>query len=389
MISHGYFPTVSGVTLVVQRISQAMVRRGHQVTVIAGSERKIPYEDEDQGVHLVRVRSWPNPFWKEGPIPYISPGDIKALAARFQPDVIHIHENALLSYQLLRVKWDTRPPLVSSCYYVPLYVAHYLHFGKLVNWFEAQLWKYAVNNLNQFDHVVFCTRTHEQYFMAHGLQVPTTVISNGVDTNRYRPLDGQDGNIEQRYALPRKPRILFVGRLAKDKKIDLLIQAISLVCAERPAHLVLVGRGDERASLERLIRQLNMEKNVHLLGYVPEEDLPAIYRASDLFAVASTVEVQNIPALQAVVTGLPIVAANSAALPELVRDGENGYLVPPLDAQDLSAAILRILNNPGDARRMGQASLAIGQAHAADATFEAYENFYHRLASHGSSTTRL
>ena len=79
------------------------------------------------------------------------------------------------------------------------------------------------------------------------------------------------------------------------------------------------------------------------------------------------------------VTGLPVVAANSAALPELVREGENGYLVPPLDTQALGEAILRVLRNPDDSRRMGQASLTIGQAHAEEATFQAYEDFYAQL----------
>ena len=75
-------------------------------------------------------------------------------------------------------------------------------------------------------------------------------------------------------------------------------------------------------------------------------------------------------------TGLPIVAANSAALPELVRHGENGLLVNPLNANELGEAILSILQHPDKAQQMGQVSLEIGSAHDEQITFQTYEEFY-------------
>jgi len=119
---------------------------------------------------------------------------------------------------------------------------------------------------------------------------------------------------------------------------------------------------------------------------VPEQDLPALYRACDLFAIPSLVEVQSLPALQAAVTGLPIVAANSAALPELVRHGENGLLVSPLTADDLGEAILAILSQPGEARKMGRVSLEIGCQHDEQLTFQAYDEFYRSLVVNKSGS---
>jgi glycosyltransferase involved in cell wall biosynthesis len=165
----------------------------------------------------------------------------------------------------------------------------------------------------------------------------------------------------------------------KDKKLDLLIQAMKAICDEQEAHLLVVGRGSERPRLKALIKRLNLERYIHLLGYVPEQDLPALYRASNLFAIPSLVEVQSLPALQAAVTGLPIVAANSAALPELVRHGENGLLVDPCNGNELGAAIQTILRNPDKAHSMGQVSVEIGRAHDEQLTFQAYEEFYKGL----------
>ena len=387
MFSHGYLPTLSGVTLVVQKIARAMVQRGHEVTVVTASDKHMPYQSEDQGVCLQRVLGIPNPFWWEGPFPYISPSAIRRLADEYKPNVIHIHENALLSNLLLRVRWDKRPAFISSCYSLPSYITQYLHLGGLESWFEGLLWKITIGNLNHFEHVVFCTHTHERDFLAHGLRPPTTVISNGVNIQRYRPEKEPGEDIETRYHLPPAPRILSVGRLMKDKKLDMLIQAMRFVCDEQEAHLVVVGRGSERPRLKALIQRLKLEPYIHLLGYVPEEDLPGLYRACDLFAIPSLVEVQSLPALQAAVTGLPIVAANSAALPELVRNGENGLLVDPCYGPELGSAIQTILSHPTEMRRMGQVSLEIGREHDEQLTFQAYDNFYRGLVGKSNPVT--
>ena len=379
MFSHGYLPTLSGVTLVVQKIARSMVERGHEVTIVTASEKYRPYQAEDQGVKLQRVLGVPNPFWWEGPMPFISPGRIRELADKFQPDIIHTHENALLSNFLPGVHFDGHPRLISSCYALPAYVTHYLRFIGLESLIEAITWKYYVGLLNRYEHVVFCTHTHERDFQAHGLRPPTTVISNGVNIHRYCPDKSVGEEICNRYHLPASPRILSVGRLMKDKKLNLLIKAMRYICDHREAHLLVVGRGSERPRLKALIRQLHLEPYIHLLGYVPEEDLPALYRACDLFSIPSLVEVQSLPALQAAVTGLPIVAADSAALPELVRHGENGLLVEPLNAQELGKAILYILNHPDEAHKMGEVSLEIGRAHDEQLTFQAYEDFYRSL----------
>jgi glycosyltransferase involved in cell wall biosynthesis len=379
MFSHGYPPTLSGVTLVVQKISRAMVRKGHDVMVVTASERHRPYTSEDQGVRLLRVFGLPNAGWREGPIPVMLPPAIRKLTEEFRPDVIHTHENVVLSNALILTRWKVRPAFISSCYSLPSYVTQYLHLGGLVSLFERFVWKVAVGNLNHFEQVVFCTRTHERDFLAHGLRPPTTVISNGVNIQRYSPEKSPGEDVERRYPLPGGLRILSVGRLMKDKKLDILLKAMRVVCDQQAAHLLVVGRGSEYPHLKALMRQLELEPYIHLLGYVPEEDLPALYRACQLFAIPSLVEVQSLPALQAAVTGLPIVAANSAALPELVRHGENGLLVHPMTAENLGIAMLSILGDPQLAQRMGQVSLEIGRAHDEQLTFQAYDDFYRGL----------
>ena len=195
--------------------------------------------------------------------------------------------------------------------------------------------------------------------------------------------DGQD-SVENRYGLPKGRRILFVGRLAKDKSIDVLIRAMQHVPTELNAHLVLVGRGDDRPELETLVAELGLERRVHFCGFVDENDMPALYRACDIFAIASTCEVQSLPTLAAMSSALPVVAADALSLPELVKNGINGYLAPPGDAPYTGACISRLLADPALAQRMGQAGLQMVQPHAEQYTFDAYEGLYQQLISNQS-----
>lgn len=386
MLSHGYPPTLSGVTLVVQKLSRALVRRGHQVLVITASDRGDPYSDEDEGVQLERLRSLNNPFWSNGRIPWASTSRLQKLIDDLRPDLIHSHENAILSFQLLRLPKPAGVPRIASCYFLPRFVTHYLGgLRPLEIGIEAFAWKWGVSILNRYDYVVFSTPTHRQAFIHHGVDVPSTAISNGLDTGRYYPADGQveAEEIVNSYRLPPRPRILFVGRLMKDKKIDQLVEAMVPVCAQEEAHLLVVGRGDEHDNIVSLSHELGLEDNVHLLGYVPESDLPGIYRSADLFAIASVAEVQSIPVLQAVATGLPIVAANAGALPELVRPEQNGLLVPPDDPHALGEAILKIVANPAYRSELGRESLSMARGHSNEEMFSTFAELYHVLVARG------
>lgn len=383
MVSHGYPPILSGVTLVVQKLARAMVQRGHQVTVVTSSDRGESYEAEDEGVWLLRLQGGPNPFWKEAPIPFISHAELKSIVEKARPDVLHAHESGFLGLQLARLELESELPRVASCYYVPRFVARHLTLnGEPSGIVENIVRSYSIWLFNHFEQVVFSTAAHREFFASDGLVVPTTVISNGVDVRRYSPGSGYE-DVEQKYDLQNGPRILFVSRLAKDKEIHVLIEAMRYLSPELGAQLLLVGRGDDEARLQDLTDELELRGRVRFLGFVPEADLPDLYRASDLFAIASICEVQSLPTLQAAATGLPLVAADAVALPELVRDGVNGYLVPPAHPEGFAQAMDKILRDKAMAQRMGVASLGIAREHAEERTFDRYEALWLQAAGEG------
>jgi 1,2-diacylglycerol 3-alpha-glucosyltransferase len=379
MASHGYPPTISGVTLVVQKLARGMVRRGHAVMVVTASDEQDPYQETDQGVQLNRVRSVANPFWEEGPIPFISQKELEDIYDSLQPDILHVHDAAWLGWQCARLARNGAGlPVLATSYYVPRFVARYLSWnGDPQPLVENAVWTYSTWFFNQFDHVVFATEAHRRVFQQQDLETRSSIISNGMDLERYKPTGGRAAIDE--LDLPKGQCILFVGRLAQDKEIDTLIRAMPSIRADEDAHLLLVGRGDYRPELEVLVAELDLQEAVHFLGFVPERLMPALYRAVDLFTIASTCEVQSLPTLQAVASGLPVVSADAMALPELVHDGINGLLVPPYKPEALARAILRILQNQTLAEQMGRAGREIAQPHAEGHTFYLYESLYREM----------
>jgi len=354
--------------------------------VVTASRHGQSTHEEDQGVILERVNSWPNPYWSEGRLPITSLKQFRDIMDEIQPDIVHSHDSGLLGFQLVRDDREGEVPKIVSCHFLPEFVTRYVGWiNSLKRPIEKTAWEVAVRLLNQFDRVVFPSSTHQQTFVNKGLRVPTTVISNGVDTKRYHPSLSEDGEIARRYKLPKGPRILFVGRVAKDKEIGVLISAMARPWAEHGAHLLIVGRGDDQSRLQELARAEQLEHCTHFLGFVPEEDLPGLYRDIDIFTIASTVEVQSLPTLQAIASAKPIVAVDAAALPELVHSGENGYLVPPGDPQAMGRAYSKILDDPASAQRFGENSLALSREHSEQMTFDAYEKLYEELLAEEAS----
>ena len=221
MLSHGYPPTISGVTLIVQKFSRMLVKNGFSVRVVTGSDQGYHYHDLDNGVELVRLRSYSNPVWREAPIPYITAPRLEKLIKEFSPNLIHTHENMIMSTQLLKLRPSIRAPFLSSAYSLPEFLSSYVNLGRFIeNLAKSIIWKHLINNLNRYDRVVFSNPTLREFYLKKGLSTPSSIISNGVDNIRYHP--GKDGcrEVTRKYSLPPEPRLIHVSRMARDKQID-------------------------------------------------------------------------------------------------------------------------------------------------------------------------
>ncbi|HEX4629056.1 MAG TPA: glycosyltransferase family 4 protein, partial [Gemmatimonadales bacterium] len=189
------------------------------------------------------------------------------------------------------------------------------------------------------------------------------IVHLGTDPDRFKPgLDPTE--LRGRFELPDNGTrwLLTVARLDPHKGVDSVIEALPTVVARFPAvHYAVAGSGADRERLEKLAHKNGVADRVRFLGGVSERDLPALYNLASVYVGVSRiserigVEGFGISLVEASACGLPVVAGNSGGIPDAVRDGETGYLVPPEDPAALADALCRLLVDPEGARRVGAA----------------------------------
>jgi glycosyltransferase involved in cell wall biosynthesis len=154
-------------------------------------------------------------------------------------------------------------------------------------------------------------------------------------------------------------RLIFVGRLAAVKGLPVLIEALATVRAAHPdATLTLVGDGPDRAALAALAETVGVAKAVTFAGYRSQDEVARLLGEADVFVLPSFAEGVPVVLMEAMASGLPVVATRIAGVPELVEDGEHGLLAPPGDPDSLAAAIAALLSDPARRHRMGAAACA-------------------------------
>jgi 1,2-diacylglycerol 3-alpha-glucosyltransferase len=375
VVTDQYEPMVGGVTAVTRGLARGLAGRGHTVAVVAPSPcvRGSRRAEGSLSITLRGSVRWP---WYEGMrIGCLSPAAAAALIASFAPDVAHIHSPVTLGVMTRIAACRQRVPVV--------YTNHFL----LANvrgsapgppgFLDALFYRYVVGFSNRCSHVTAPTATALGLLRGHGLRVPSDVVSNGVDLRRYSPGPADD-RLRRRYGLAAgRPLVLSVGRLSQEKRLGVLLDAAART--DPGVQFAIAGAGPDEARLRTRARALGVTARVRFLGFVPEADLPGLYRLADVFAIASEAELQSLATMEAMATGLPVVAVNAGALGELVRDGENGFLAGPGDATGIAARLDRLCGEPAMRRAMSAASARIAAAHDRDRCLTAWESLYRAL----------
>jgi len=221
-------------------------------------------------------------------------------------------------------------------------------------------------------------------------QRDVTVMHLGTDTERFSPVDGaQRAAIRPRLDLPVDAFIaLTVRRLFFRNGLDTLIEAATRMRNLAGMHVVIGGTGPEGAEIKERITRDGLS-NVHLVGYIPDADLPDYYRAADVFILPTrTAEGFGLVLMEAAATGVPSIATDSGAPREIVDDGVTGMLVPP-DAPDaLAAAIAELYRSPELLADMGRAALTRSASFTWDRSIDILERVLQDAVAQGRGAKR-
>jgi glycosyltransferase involved in cell wall biosynthesis len=206
-------------------------------------------------------------------------------------------------------------------------------------------------------------------------------ISNGVDLSHFTQECSQPDEkvvLCRKYKLdPDRPIILHVGRLDCDKSVDKVIEAAAKTLRMTNAQMLIVGDGECKEALQNQARSLGIWEDCHFPGFISANgDLPGIYRMANVFTTASEIETQGLVLLEALASGLPVVAVEATCIPELVHDTTNGFLHQSNDVNAFANSLTYLIENPDRAKQMGQMGRGLAEKHSIQAALNQYEILY-------------
>jgi len=360
IVSEVFLPKIDGITNRLAHTTAALVADGHEVLVFAPE----PALAEHAGARVVRVPSLPFP-----PYPGLRAGlpdpRIALELRRFRPQVLHAVGPTCLGIWGILAARALRIPVVASYHTdLPAYLPEH---G--LGWAAPAIWP-LLRRVHNAARVNLCPSRHTQRELrAHGIE-NVDIWRGGVDTELFHP---SKRSLKMRFRLSGgrldRPVVLYVGRLSPEKNLDVLS---GIADAVPGARLALVGDGPARAKLERDLRG----SAAQFLGFLRGEELAAAFASADVFVMPSTTETLGFVVLEAMSSGLPVVAARAGGIPDLIEDGENGSLYDPAEPLAAAKAVAELLAHPGRrldlAERARQAALRSSWAHETHKLVDAY-----------------
>lgn len=375
IFTDSYLPLVNGITTSLSLLNEQFTRMGHQVTVFAPHIKNVSNEP----ANVVRLKSIKI---RENPPYYLTPPlsrSILDLVRQADFDIIHAHTPltmGLLAYQAARL---LKKPLIYTYHTIVPEYLHYLGWLSKVGVVRKGAVQFDLSFCNGCDMVVAPSAKVKDLLLTRGVSTDIQVVPNGVKLDTFA--GDQRGYLRLPHNLKQADKILLaVGRLGKEKNPSFLINTfVQLRKRMAGVKLVFAGSGYLLSDLRELADRLGVISDIIFLGNVPFDDMPELYADADIFVSAAQTEAHPLALLEAIASGLPVVAVNDKAFSQAVVDGENGFLTP-LNEELFADKLLNILSKPALQQNMAQTSRKNANLFSIEMQASKLLTIYHDLA---------
>ena len=390
--SDSFYPELSGISDSTITLAKELAKRGHHVRFYAPAYTAKDYakvgrmrnEELSLGPNISIKRFFSIPYpgaTGQSRMAIPSPWGWYD-AYRWKPDIIHsqlffgVGCEALIAAKLLNI------PLIGTNHTA---ITEFIRYSPVqAEWLKTASINYAVW---YYGHCNFVTAPSESVFteMEHyGFTTPHKVVSNPIHTEIFSPVStAKKKALKKRWGLG-EHTMFYAGRLAPEKNIEVLIKALALVRKKiKTAQLVIAGHGAHMINLQKLadeLQEMHLEKAVVFLGSVKQEVLADLYRASEIFAIASTSETQSLTLMQGMASGIPVVGANARALPEYITP-KNGFIFEPNNAGECAGKMIRLLENPRLRATLGKGGRSTAEKFSVTHIGDTWEAIYKKVIS--------
>ncbi len=374
LFSEVYWPMVSGVGVTLLRLTDALHARGHQVRVYSATYALPPGAADRPEVH----RSPSVPFFLYPDVQWAFPRlrEVVEDLESFAPDVVHVATEFSLGIAGVKAARQLGLPIIASAH--TDYDQYAARYG--VPWALRAGWHYLRWFYGQAHRVLCPSRIYEAAVHRHGV-THTGIWSRGVDPAVFSPRFRSEAFRAAVGAGPDDLVVTYIGRIAREKNLGLLLEAWESLARERGgAQLVLVGRGP----LEDDIRRREIP-GVHVTGLLLHDALSTAYASADIFAFPSRTETFGNSLLEAMGSGLPALAAAAGGVLEFAEHDRNAWLVEPDSTASIREGLSRLLGDPGLRRRLAGGALVTARARGWDEVYDRLLEDYREAATRAAS----
>jgi len=348
MFSECYEPVRNGVTTSVHTLVDQLRSLGHRVILVAPH-----YESHrDQSPFILRVPSIQTWLNKDYPISYPFFPRLRREFGQLQPDIVHSHNPFFVGLLAARLAHMNDVPLVSTYHTLYNHYGHYVFFLPLAA-IQGLLKWWIPDYYNRCAQVIVPSEVARISLLEYGVQSPITIIPTAVPLPDPTEIN-QEARIAARaqWEIPADvPLLLYVGRIAQEKNIEMILDAFAVAGVRHPdARLLVVGGGPHCEAIHQHGEQLSVSSRIIFAGPMARSELNPVYAAADIFVFGSTTETQGLVMAEARAAGTPSIVARGGGAGETVTDGEDGILIEPT-AEAMAAAMDALLD---DRRRLGE-----------------------------------
>ena len=391
-VSDSFLPHMDGVIVSILEATKYQYEKGHKVMIL------VPKFKENnkvnlKGIKVHRFYSLPLPSykWYRITLPHIP--KLRKMIKTFNPDVMHIHSlPGVLALLALSIAKKERIPVVSTYHAsfpdvlvyispirllqldklfekitsksdnIPIILDNFeKNLTKIRNRFKKPIkiieekkdefsrknvWRLTKRAFGPSDVIIAPSKPIYRELKKYMIENKIKQISNGIDLSLFKKKNKYTRDF---------PKFLHVGRIGHEKKVEIVIKAISVAKESYPdITLTIVGHGPALNAMKELAKKFDVKKNVIFLGFKKREKLPEIYRKHDVFVTASEMETQGIVLIEAMASGLPVIGVNVLAIPEVVHNEKTGYLVRRGSSRQIANRMIEFIENPKTVETFGK-----------------------------------
>lgn len=346
MFTETWLPTRDGVVTSLTAFRRGLEALGHEVFIFAAGSKAAKAANADD-----HVRFYTGPVFRAYPDYHMATrlGPPRRLMRSLGVDIVHTHGTATMGVKAVRCARMGKIPLMLTYHTRVEDATGYITKHPVREaYLRTLIWQWHRWYFRQCDAVISPTDAVKNDILRHlhASMRRAPVIPTGVDMERFS--SGDAAVAREKYALDGEKVVLSVGRVAWEKNLETLLDAAEALTRERDDVVFAVaGKGPAFDHYKAEADRRGLLGKLRFLGFVPDADLPSLYRAANAFLMPSTWETQGIALLEAMAAGLPVAAANTGGPTHFVKPGENGFLFEGRDVAACAEAVRKALDGGG------------------------------------------